>query len=165
MHRIGSAPLIAFLVALACVPVELRSETLEFATVACDPPIQAGARIRVRAPSAWLSGHAAAASGDTLRVALGPFGLSRTVVLSPASTLQLRAGPQPRTWGAVKGAGMGALMGILLGVGIRIAFKGEAKDDAMIAGVLLPYTIPIGAVVGAVLPGERWDSVHLEARP
>lgn len=128
---------------------------------------ETGSRVRVLAPliqSERLYGTVAAASGDSLSLALVGRGAMLHLDKHTLESIEVSRGHPRLKWG-VLGAAAGLVGGSLLGAAVG-GYGDESGWGALIGfiggGVI---GTPVGAVGGALIAPERWDRYPLPSRP
>ena len=136
--------------------------------------LQPGARVRIRAPDAVagrLDGTVLSRGPDGITVST-PGGAPLRVPLAAITAAEVGRGRSRRAGtlrGAAWGAGVGAAVGLLGALDDDHGCAAERCEDDYSAGEYVAAGAfggaSIGGVVGVIVGAERWQRLHVPARP
>ena len=130
------------------------------------PLLTPGARLRVSAPPANISGSKGTllhATADSLTIAFYGRPVPVTLPIAEVSRLHVTTGKN-RGLGLLRGAGIGLVAGALIGAALGDAIEGDCTEYEcwMLGGVLGGGAgFVVGGLVGVATAPDRWETVPL----
>jgi hypothetical protein len=144
-----------------------------------DPPLEAGARVRVsrecisharptgetRRTCRWDTGTLSSSSAQAVVLSLDAQGTALEVPLDSLTVVEVSRGRKASS------VATGAVIGLLVGAGVGggiVAASGDSRQDffgtALVTGVVIGGGVGLlgGALIGATAGAERWEDVPLD---